>query len=221
MQTSLAERLRIIRAQQGLTLVQAAEKIGVDRHTLRDLELGRRSPYFPTVEKIAKGYGVPVEELLEEPASPKAQAPPSPEPEPPEVSDEERRFLGYLRGLTKFAERFADRAEGWLDERSGEVNADAITPDELRLFVRSLNEFYEDLRDEARLLALAADPSLPDPEFEYVHRIGQYLAFALEVSEKAGQVHSTPSNVVDIAEARRNRLRLEEASRQRGRKAGA
>ncbi len=67
MQTSLAERLRIIRAQQGLTLVQAAEKIGVDRHTLRDLELGRRSPYFPTMEKIAKGYGVPVEELLEAP----------------------------------------------------------------------------------------------------------------------------------------------------------
>ncbi len=65
MQEKFAERLRVIRARQGLTLVQAAERTGVDRHTLRDLELGRRGPYFPTVQRIAKGYGVPVEDLLQ------------------------------------------------------------------------------------------------------------------------------------------------------------
>jgi transcriptional regulator with XRE-family HTH domain len=67
MQGSLAERLRVLRAQRGLTLVEAAEKTGVGRDTLSDLERGRRHPVMPTLAKIARGYGVPVEELLEEP----------------------------------------------------------------------------------------------------------------------------------------------------------
>jgi transcriptional regulator with XRE-family HTH domain len=49
-------------------LVEAAEKTGVGRDTLSDLERGRRHPVMPTLAKIARGYGVPVEELLEEPA---------------------------------------------------------------------------------------------------------------------------------------------------------
>jgi transcriptional regulator with XRE-family HTH domain len=73
-QTSLAERLRILRAQKGLSVAQASEKIGVARHTLRDLELGRREPHYPTLSKIAKGYSIPVEELLEEPAVPLGEA---------------------------------------------------------------------------------------------------------------------------------------------------
>ena len=66
MQGSLAERLRVLRAQRGLTLIEAAEKAGVGRDTLSDIERGRRYPVMPTLAKIAKGYGVPVEDLLEE-----------------------------------------------------------------------------------------------------------------------------------------------------------
>ena len=65
---SLAERLRVLRAQRGMTLVEAAEQAGVGRDTLSDLERGRRHPAMPTLAKIAQGYGVPVEDLLEEPA---------------------------------------------------------------------------------------------------------------------------------------------------------
>jgi transcriptional regulator with XRE-family HTH domain len=65
---SLAERLRVLRAQRGMTLVEAAEQTGVGRDTLSDLERGRRRPVTPTLAKIAQGYGVPVQELLEEPA---------------------------------------------------------------------------------------------------------------------------------------------------------
>jgi transcriptional regulator with XRE-family HTH domain len=65
-QGSFAERLRVLRAQRGLALTEAAERIGIDRHTLRDLEVGDRTPRYPTLAKIAEGYGVPVEELLEE-----------------------------------------------------------------------------------------------------------------------------------------------------------
>jgi transcriptional regulator with XRE-family HTH domain len=51
-----------------MTLVEAAEQAGVGRDTLSDLERGRRHPVMPTLAKIAQGYGVPVEDLLEEPA---------------------------------------------------------------------------------------------------------------------------------------------------------
>ncbi len=75
MQGSLAERLRVLRAQHGLSLKEASEKIGVNRHTLRDLELGKREPYGPTLRKIAEGYNVPIGRLLEEEAVPLDSAP--------------------------------------------------------------------------------------------------------------------------------------------------
>jgi transcriptional regulator with XRE-family HTH domain len=67
MQIYLAEKLRILRARKGLSLLAASEQLGIDRHTLRDLELGRgRTPRYPTLAKIAEGYEVPVEDLLED-----------------------------------------------------------------------------------------------------------------------------------------------------------
>jgi transcriptional regulator with XRE-family HTH domain len=75
-QKSLADRLRLLRAQRGLTVKDAAQQVGVDRHTLRRIELGTQDAQYPTLAKIAEGYGVPVEELLEEPvAAGKAEAP--------------------------------------------------------------------------------------------------------------------------------------------------
>jgi transcriptional regulator with XRE-family HTH domain len=68
MQCSLAEKLRVLRARMGLSLTEAAGRAGVTRDTLSDLEHGKRHPYMPTLSKIAAGYGVPVEDLLEEPA---------------------------------------------------------------------------------------------------------------------------------------------------------
>lgn len=67
-QDKLARRLRVLRAERGLSLTEAAERIGVTRDTLSEIERGKRHPYVPTLTKIAAGYGVPVEGLLEEPA---------------------------------------------------------------------------------------------------------------------------------------------------------
>jgi transcriptional regulator with XRE-family HTH domain len=76
MQKSLAARLRVLRARKGLTLLAASEELGIDRHTLRDLELGRgRTPRYPTLAKIAEGYDVPVEDLLEKEPVPLDDAP--------------------------------------------------------------------------------------------------------------------------------------------------
>src|SRR5215210_2498051 len=82
MQGSLAERLRVLRARRGLTLTEAAERAGVQRQTLALLERGERHPHTPTLHKIAKGYDVPVEDLLESPPVPLVSAPsasPSPD----------------------------------------------------------------------------------------------------------------------------------------------
>jgi transcriptional regulator with XRE-family HTH domain len=68
MHGSLPARLRVLRARRGLTLIEAAKLLGIGRDTLSDLERGNRHPVYPTLAKIAKGYGVPVEDLLDEPA---------------------------------------------------------------------------------------------------------------------------------------------------------
>ncbi len=62
----IAVKLQVLRAERGLTQKQAAELAHVTPQTLIDLESGKRPPYLPTLTKIAKGYGVPIEELVEE-----------------------------------------------------------------------------------------------------------------------------------------------------------
>jgi transcriptional regulator with XRE-family HTH domain len=74
MQDTLARKLRVLRAERGLTLREAAQRTGVDKDTLSKIERGLRHPYDVTLSKLAKGYGVPVEELLEEPV-PLGEAP--------------------------------------------------------------------------------------------------------------------------------------------------
>ncbi len=67
-QGSLPHRLRVLRAERGLTLREAASRTGVAKETISDIERGLRHPHDPTLAKIAKGYGVSVGDLLEEPA---------------------------------------------------------------------------------------------------------------------------------------------------------
>ena len=62
----IAVKLRDLREERGLTHKEAAELAGVSHLTLIRLESGERPPYMPTVTKIARGYGVPVEELVGE-----------------------------------------------------------------------------------------------------------------------------------------------------------
>ena len=107
MQGSLAERLRILRARKGLTLTEASERIGITRHTLRSLERGGQEPHYPTLRKIADGYSVPVEELLEEPV-PLGKAPES--GSTGERSEEDTGQLNFNSVLS--AEQLHERAEG-------------------------------------------------------------------------------------------------------------
>src|SRR5688572_28853216 len=113
----LARKLRVLRAERGWTLNQAAERAGVQPETISDAEHGKRRPYTPTLTKIAKGYGVPVEELLGEPV-PLGEAPR--EEGPPEKSEEERRS-GYLRSWRAFVYKLVHRWEQDPPESSREI----------------------------------------------------------------------------------------------------
>jgi transcriptional regulator with XRE-family HTH domain len=75
MHGSLATRLRVLRAERGLTVRQVAERSGVAKETVSQVERGERHPYDRTLAKLARAYGVPVEELLGETESPLAGAP--------------------------------------------------------------------------------------------------------------------------------------------------
>jgi transcriptional regulator with XRE-family HTH domain len=113
MQGALPKRLRVLRAERGLTIKQAAESAGVTRETVRELELGRRSPHEPTLAKIANAYGVPVVELLdaaEGGAGPSAEAPrSSTEPEAPRGSPD----LGRL--ARNLYDRIQDFLQRWTE----------------------------------------------------------------------------------------------------------
>jgi len=50
-----------------MTLREAEQLTSVDKDTLSKIERGLRHPYDVTLSKLARGYGVPVEDLLEEP----------------------------------------------------------------------------------------------------------------------------------------------------------
>jgi transcriptional regulator with XRE-family HTH domain len=111
-QKSLADRLRLLRAQRGLTVKDAAQQVGVDRHTLRRIELGTQEAQYPTLAKIADGYSVAVEDLLEEPvAAGKAEAPEAGRPDEEEESAEDHRRRTYLVAHLLEVEKCADDAE--------------------------------------------------------------------------------------------------------------
>jgi DNA-binding XRE family transcriptional regulator len=62
----IALKLRSLRERRGLTQKEAAQLADVSELTVYRLESGKQTPYMPTVTKIARAYGVPLEELLEE-----------------------------------------------------------------------------------------------------------------------------------------------------------
>ena len=58
----IAVKLRDLREQRGLTHKEAAELADVSHLTLMRLESGERPPYMPTVTKLARAYGVSLDE---------------------------------------------------------------------------------------------------------------------------------------------------------------
>jgi transcriptional regulator with XRE-family HTH domain len=132
MRRNLALKLRVLRAERGLTIEQAAARARVTPETLSDAERGRRHPYVPTLRKLAQAYNVPVEELLsaeEEPVlAGKAEAP---EETGPSAQEWARELGARLHGMT--------------DEEWGHFVEGLLSREEI-------SQAFEDITTEAAML---------------------------------------------------------------------
>lgn len=60
----LGQIIRNKREQKNLTQIELASKAGVDRNYIGMLERGERNPSFLSLQKVAKGLDISVEELI-------------------------------------------------------------------------------------------------------------------------------------------------------------
>jgi transcriptional regulator with XRE-family HTH domain len=57
-------RLRLLRLKQGWTQVVMAEKVGIDRSYISDMERGKKNVCLPTLEILAQAFGITISQLL-------------------------------------------------------------------------------------------------------------------------------------------------------------
>lgn len=57
----IAVKIKTLRKTRGLTQQQLAERLGVQRATISNYEIGRRSPHIKELERIADVLGVPLD----------------------------------------------------------------------------------------------------------------------------------------------------------------
>lgn len=60
----IADKIRAVRLEKGLTQKQLGEKCGMSESTLRQYEIGYRNPKIETIKKIANALAVPYTLLL-------------------------------------------------------------------------------------------------------------------------------------------------------------
>ena len=63
-QAQFGQRLRQLRTQRRLTQVQLAERLGLDRSYLADVERGKRNVSLVNLRVIASGFGLSLSKLL-------------------------------------------------------------------------------------------------------------------------------------------------------------
>ena len=64
MNPELDNRMRVLRAERGLSQADLAEGIGVSRKTINTIEVGRFVPSTVIALRIARYFGVPVEQVF-------------------------------------------------------------------------------------------------------------------------------------------------------------
>ena len=58
------KRLRDLRKKKGWTQVQMADALGIDRSYLSDMENGKLNVCLPTLEVLAKGFGITMSQVI-------------------------------------------------------------------------------------------------------------------------------------------------------------
>jgi transcriptional regulator with XRE-family HTH domain len=215
MRGSLAERLRVLRAQRGLSLTEAAGRAGIQRQTLAFLERGERRPHTPTLAKIAAAYGVPVEELLEleEPAlAGKAEAPPS--PEQLRLNDvlleEERRSELSLEDmpetLAELLERRGTATRHLADAHLSDAMDDASL-DDARRIAREVRDEYTIVLEELGRLEERFPQAVTKIAGLLSRAVQQFMIARFSLYAKAG-ARFVPVNEVQVDRVDNDRVRI-------------
>lgn len=59
--SSVGQKIKVLRKTRGLTQQQLADKLDIQRATISNYEIGRRSPHLKELEKIASVLGVNID----------------------------------------------------------------------------------------------------------------------------------------------------------------
>lgn len=77
----MKNRLRVLRAERDWTQADLAEKLDVSRQTVNALETGKYDPSLPLAFRIAKLFGLAIEDVFSPEEEPRREANVSPEAE--------------------------------------------------------------------------------------------------------------------------------------------
>ena len=58
MKSAIADKLKTLRKAKGMTQQDVADAIGISRGTIAGYEIGRRTPRFPDLQRLAELFGV-------------------------------------------------------------------------------------------------------------------------------------------------------------------
>lgn len=65
----MKNRLRVLRAERNWSQAELAEKVGVARQSINAIETGKFDPSLPLAFRIARLFGLPVEQIFDDDAS--------------------------------------------------------------------------------------------------------------------------------------------------------
>lgn len=68
----MKNRLRVLRAERAWSQADLAERLGVSRQTINALETGRYDPSLPLAFRIAREFGLRIEDVFEDESAPRA-----------------------------------------------------------------------------------------------------------------------------------------------------
>jgi len=217
MQESLGHRLRVMRAERGLSLREAARRAGVVKETISDIERGHTHPYDVTLAKLARAYDVPVEELLEEPVlAGKAEAAypgPSAEDAQHRAKLEEIResYRESREGMDRYCARWEQRlAEDALDRNSVQeflTTADALLPILRDSLTSELIEIHRELGhvEDSGISDEMRAESVMQPIVDRYFEIGRRLVEARQ-ERFADDADATDAPVIDFVAKQQERL---------------
>ncbi|MFC6591505.1 helix-turn-helix transcriptional regulator [Deinococcus lacus] len=62
----MKNRIRVLRAEHGLTQAELADRLDVSRQTVNALETGKYDPSLPLAFKLARLFGLRIEDIFQD-----------------------------------------------------------------------------------------------------------------------------------------------------------